>query len=1237
MRNLFTQDMLRNLRHTLAHCLGRCTIVASLAIASTLVPLYAQQGKTRVIPGQFRVANGDSTPGTLVFRDGDYRAVFISQATNLGTGTSSNPRDIYIHDCRTGKTVRNGPRGINVSEVVATTNRPSGNNEPKLLFMAAYGIVTHTNQNIIAYYNGTAWKTLPLSGQYRSTQVDTNGRVYILTDTTLSEFNMFTQQTRTILSSPNRSMQRLSISEDGRILVVNYLDLDGDEPVPYRLILSRRDNNTFVSNSRVADTYSVVDISGKLLIEDGDIYHINTDPDNIYLVPMYQDVIPSDARPIDLSQDLLVYTTDNGQTARVLSFAERVDIPLEWWDGTTKHRRCIQNGFVLFAARDTQQRGVVRGDNNLLQDLFLYEVTLRRTTGITTGALPRKGFPPSLAIGHDPSLIAFTSNSDDLVDGKTTTHTDVFIQRGQQLVRVRLGAEPNGSSFDVNVDRSPNGNRVVFASNATNLHTSPDTNNASDVFLWEPGGSTGIITCVTCGYNGESFRPWVAPNRGIFFLSTANNILPIPSNIGRPQAYFTFPNVPSSAMVFRPSTTSWFDQVEDIAVSPNGQWIALTATIDQTAGKLGVFVYQYPNFVNPSAVFFVPGSDIYATSISDNGLVVFHTDLALLPGDNNFLNDVYVWNPQNGQLKLASRNNGGIRGDNESFGGTIDAQGRRVAFNSTATNLTAFDRNLIDDVFVFDLQTETLYCATLNDNRLPVGGSIARITGQGSHVAFATGSAELSEITYTNGVYVGIHEIGCALPGDVNGDGVVDDADLIEVLFSFGERKAFNFVDVNLDGFVDDNDMLMILFQHGASCEFGVAGDGGGAPRNPAPLWELRRTAEGYAILHFQNSPKPYRIDWEETQSADIHHAVKERDWPYPVVGGMTNLWKEALGNPNSWTPAERLAMRQFLTPERAGSGGGDFQPAAGIPGYFSAEYPLINWQANSNTYVRLTPKFLFTAGCAQGIEAVAEVVLDLKIFGFGSDELAKARAFAGITPNYIGFGVEAYLTGNKIWGIGQYVNAPSHTWTDQAQTSKTLFKGGVSFAVFGIPMVFTYDVEGWLRRTINFQLTSVPVNAQFQFIPEAGIDADLGLGLGFSLFGTYFQAGLALVFDPLVSLGLPFTAYAGLAQQNNQCVFNAGLNLDLTFRALRGHLDLTVNTSCMGLLGLLCKKCQPGQSAKIFGFVPAKCCSDQCYILGFIPYGKKRKVELSQTIAQWNGLFITNQIWSQNWNVPIK
>jgi hypothetical protein len=51
--------------------------------------------------------------------------------------------------------------------------------------------------------------------------------------------------------------------------------------------------------------------------------------------------------------------------------------------------------------------------------------------------------------------------------------------------------------------------------------------------------------------------------------------------------------------------------------------------------------------------------------------------------------------------------------------------------------------------------------------------------------------------------------------GDVNGDNIIDDADLLEVLFNFGNSTTAP-ADLNGDGIVDDADLLIVLFNFGA-------------------------------------------------------------------------------------------------------------------------------------------------------------------------------------------------------------------------------------------------------------------------------------------------------------------------------------------------------------------------------------------------------------------------------------
>jgi len=77
------------------------------------------------------------------------------------------------------------------------------------------------------------------------------------------------------------------------------------------------------------------------------------------------------------------------------------------------------------------------------------------------------------------------------------------------------------------------------------------------------------------------------------------------------------------------------------------------------------------------------------------------------------------------------------------------------------------------------------------------------------------GTARLNAATYGRGMWQLRTPIVVA--GDVNGDGCVDDADLLAVLFAFG-ATGNRFEDLDNNSTVNDNDLLIVLFNFGTGC-----------------------------------------------------------------------------------------------------------------------------------------------------------------------------------------------------------------------------------------------------------------------------------------------------------------------------------------------------------------------------------------------------------------------------------
>jgi hypothetical protein len=99
--------------------------------------------------------------------------------------------------------------------------------------------------------------------------------------------------------------------------------------------------------------------------------------------------------------------------------------------------------------------------------------------------------------------------------------------------------------------------------------------------------------------------------------------------------------------------------------------------------------------------------------------------------------------------------------------------------------------------------------------------------GQANPIAGWTGSTTAAGryIIQLQGAYF-VRPSGCEEPpscqphnGDVDNNGCIDDADLLAVLFAFGNTGSdLGRVDVNCDEVVDDADLLQVLFNFGSGC-----------------------------------------------------------------------------------------------------------------------------------------------------------------------------------------------------------------------------------------------------------------------------------------------------------------------------------------------------------------------------------------------------------------------------------
>ena len=154
------------------------------------------------------------------------------------------------------------------------------------------------------------------------------------------------------------------------------------------------------------------------------------------------------------------------------------------------------------------------------------------------------------------------------------------------------------------------------------------------------------------------------------------------------------------------------------ALSADGRFVAFVSfatnlVAGDTNGATDVFVHDRQTGTTERVSVASDGTQGNAASAgaalsADGRFVAFHsTATNLVAGDTNGKTDVFVHDRQTGITERVSVASDGTQGNNASSYPALSADGRFVAFDSDATDLVAGDTNGTTDVFVHDRQTGT--------------------------------------------------------------------------------------------------------------------------------------------------------------------------------------------------------------------------------------------------------------------------------------------------------------------------------------------------------------------------------------------------------------------------------------------------------------------------------------------------------------------------------------------------
>ncbi|HEY8583295.1 MAG TPA: hypothetical protein VIL49_10115, partial [Capillimicrobium sp.] len=137
-------------------------------------------------------------------------------------------------------------------------------------------------------------------------------------------------------------------------------------------------------------------------------------------------------------------------------------------------------------------------------------------------------------------------------------------------------------------------------------------------------------------------------------------------------------------------------------------------------------------------------------SISANGRYVAYESTAtnLTPDDADADADIFVFDRQTSTTALVSRASGfaGASAVGDVRRASISADGTRIAFLAQAENLSPIDSDSAQDAFVRDMATGVTHLVSMDGANTPADDNTnaVRISGDGSHVALQSGAGNLA-------------------------------------------------------------------------------------------------------------------------------------------------------------------------------------------------------------------------------------------------------------------------------------------------------------------------------------------------------------------------------------------------------------------------------------------------------------------------------------------------------------
>ncbi|MEG4349125.1 calcium-binding protein [Microcoleus sp. LAD1_D3] len=432
-----------------------------------------------------------------------------------------------------------------------------------------------------------------------------------------------------------------------------------------------------------------------------------------------------------------------------------------------------------FVAFGSPASNLVPGDTNASSDVFVHDTLANTTTSVSVDSAGNQAnnysFSPS--VSADGRFVAFESGATNLVPGDTNNTNDIFVRDllTNTTTHVSVDSAGNqGNSLSGNPSISADGRFVAFFSYATNL-VPGDTNNSGHIFMRDLlMNTTTRVSIDSAGNQANKYSgdPSISANgRFVAFWSEATNLVPGDTN--------------NSGDIF----------VRDLLMNTTTR-----VSVDSAGNQ------AKKEFYDPS----LSTGGSFSPSISADGrFVAFWSGATnLVPGDTNNNADIFVRDTLANTTTRVSVDSAGNQANDYSFDLSISADGRFVAFGSSASNLVPGDTNNNADIFVRDLLTNTTTRVSVNSagNQGNNGSFESSISADGQRVAFSSEASNLvpgdTNFTFNSRLDVFVSDTG-STPGNNPPDNSINGSPDNDILTGTSGNDIINGV--------EGNDVLMGL------------------------------------------------------------------------------------------------------------------------------------------------------------------------------------------------------------------------------------------------------------------------------------------------------------------------------------------------------------------------------------------------------------------------------------------